>query len=68
MPRHRFKIGQFVNFTPGRLAMPASGGEYKVVRLLPFESGDLLYRIKSSAETFERVAREGELAPSLRLH
>lgn len=68
MARHRFKIGQFVDYTPGRLAMPSSGGEYKVVRLLPLEGGDLLYRIKSATETFERVARESELAPSIRLH
>ncbi len=68
MPRHRFRIGQFVDFAPSRLAMPSSGGEYKVIRLLPLEGGDLLYRIKSSAETFERVAKESELAPSVRLH
>lgn len=63
MARHRFKIGQYVNFRPGRLAMPASGGEYEVTRLMPFEGGDLRYRIKSAAETFERVAKESELAP-----
>jgi len=32
------------------------------VRLLPAEGSDLLYRIKSLGETFERVARERELA------
>jgi hypothetical protein len=63
MARHRFKVGQAVNFTPGRLAVPASSREYKVLRLMPFEGGDLLYRIKSAAETFERVAKESELAP-----
>jgi hypothetical protein len=30
--------------------------------LLPAEGSDLLYRIKSSDETFERVAKEHELA------
>ena len=29
---------------------------------LPIEGGDFLYRIKSAAETFERVAKESELA------
>jgi hypothetical protein len=32
------------------------------MRLLPAEGNDLLYRIKSPAETFERVAKESELA------
>jgi hypothetical protein len=68
MPRHRFKIGQAVSFTPGRLAVPASGREYKVLRLMPFEGGDLQYRIKSVGETFERVAKESELAPLPKFH
>jgi len=63
MARHRYKVGQAVDFTPGRWGPPASAREYKVLRLLPFEGGDLLYRIKSSAETFERVAKESELTP-----
>lgn len=63
MPRHRFKVGQAVSFSPGRLAIPPNGSEYKVLRLMPFEGGDLLYRIKSVAETFERVAKESELSP-----
>jgi hypothetical protein len=63
MPRHRFKVGQAVDFTPGRWGLPASSREYKVLKLLPFEGGDLLYRIKSAAETFERVAKESELTP-----
>jgi hypothetical protein len=63
MPRHRFKVGQSVDFTPGRWSPPASTREYKILKLLPSEGGDLLYRIKSTAETFERVAKERELAP-----
>jgi hypothetical protein len=35
---------------------------YKILRLLTDEGGDLLYRIKSADETFERVAKEHELA------
>jgi hypothetical protein len=64
MSRHRYKVGQAVDFTPGsRWGLPASAREYKILKLLPFEGGDLLYRIKSTAETFERVAKERELAP-----
>jgi hypothetical protein len=33
-----------------------------IVRLLPAEGGELLYRVKSKAETFERIAKESELA------
>jgi hypothetical protein len=59
---HKFKVGQLVDYNPGRVGMPASSWQYKIVRLLPAEGSDLLYRIKSLGETFERVARERELA------
>ena len=62
MPRHKFKVGQAVDFRPGRLAVPALMGEYKIIKLLPSDGGDLMYRIKSASETFERVAKERELA------
>jgi hypothetical protein len=42
--------------------MPPSSWQYKIVRLLPPDGSDLLYRIKSSGETFERIAREQDLA------
>lgn len=57
----KFKVGQSVDFAPGRAGVPASAREYKVLRVLPREQGDQLYRIKSMAEVFERVARESEL-------
>jgi hypothetical protein len=59
--RHKYKVGQTVDFSPGRWGVPASPREYEILRLLPFEGGDLLYRIKCAAETFERVAKESEL-------
>lgn len=62
MALHKFKIGQSVNFAPGRRSMIASSREYKVVRLLPAENGQLQYRIKGIAETFERIATEAELS------
>jgi hypothetical protein len=68
MARHRFKVGQTVNFKPGRMSVPPSGREYKILRLMPIEGGDLLYRIKSIAETFERVAKESELAALSKIH
>jgi hypothetical protein len=60
MSHHKYTVGQAVDFTPGRW-------EYKIIRLLPIEGGHLLYRIKSAVETFERVAKESELAPRARM-
>lgn len=62
MSQHRFKVGQVVDFAPGRVGVPASSGKYTIIKLLPFEDGQPQYRIKSSAETFERVARESQLS------
>ena len=62
MAHHRFKVGQLVDFSPARLGMPTAGRPYEVVRLLPAEAGELLYRVKSKSEAFERVARESELS------
>lgn len=62
MPSHIFKIGQTVGFQPGRLSMPASANDYKIVKLLPAEGVDNLYRIKTESEPFERIAKERELS------
>jgi hypothetical protein len=61
MPAHKFKVGQMVDFVPSNRAMPASARSYKIVRVLPTEGGEQLYRIKTIAEVFERIARESEL-------
>ena len=39
----------------------ASDGTYQVLRLLPFDGDDCQYRIKSTIEAFERVAKESQL-------
>jgi hypothetical protein len=63
MAQHKFKVGQFVDYTPGRLTGPLlASSRYKILRLLPAEGNDPLYRIKAADEAFERVAREHELA------
>ena len=68
--QHKFKVGQMVDYAPSRTGMSASSRGYKIVRLLPREGVDILYRIKSAGETFERVAKEQDLtfrtAPSLK--
>lgn len=62
---HKFKVGQSVHFNPGRVGVPASSRDYKVIRQLPAEDNELMYRIKSTSEAFERVAREGQLVRRL---
>jgi len=43
----------------------AASGVYKVTQLLPPESDDCQYRIKSSDEPHERVVKESELKRDL---
>ena len=64
MAEHKFKVGQMVDLTPIRGTIPAADRSYKVIRLLPRESGEQLYRIKTIVEAFERVAKESELTRS----
>jgi hypothetical protein len=59
--QHKFRIGQEVSFSPAKLSLPSSSRSYKIVRRLPREGGEFMYRIKSAAELFERVARESEI-------
>ena len=62
MALHKYKIGQVVQFSPGRSSMQAGAGKYTVVRLLPPEDGQNLYRIKGVSEAFERMAKETDLS------
>jgi len=64
-PRHKYKVGQAVDLSPGRWSVPARA--YKIMRLLPIEGGHLMYRVKSEAETFERIAKESELTARTKL-
>lgn len=61
MSTHKYKVGQMVDFNPSRPGVPSATRAYKITRLLPHESGERSYRIKTATETFERVARENEL-------
>ena len=61
MQNHKYRVGEKVNFA-GRARVAAAYGEYEVVRLLPAESGQFLYRIKSALERNERVVAEDQLA------
>ena len=57
---HKFRIGQTVYFTAKPLWHMASGG-YQIVKLLPSDGEEHQYRIKSTEEAFERVAKESQL-------
>jgi len=60
MAAHKFKVGQSVRFTPGKMTPPAGGQAYTILRALPAEDGEYRYRIKSVYEPYERIARESE--------
>jgi hypothetical protein len=62
--KHKFPVGSTVYFTASNVSRPAASGTYEIIRLLPTEGDDCQYRIKSSTEAFERVAKESQLAIS----
>jgi hypothetical protein len=59
--QHKYQLGQAVQFTSSPMARPGADGSYKIVKLLPSDGDDYQYRIKHSAEAFERVAKESQL-------
>lgn len=61
MGTHNFRVGQLVDFYPSEVGVSASGRRYKILRLLPQERGESLYRIKTISEPFVRIAKEREL-------
>jgi hypothetical protein len=58
---HKYRIGETVYYTSPTFGRAAASGSYTVVKLLPHEGDDYQYRIKSSGEAFERVAKESQL-------
>ncbi len=61
---HKYSAGQSVYFS-SQFPNNAARGPYKIVRRLPIERDNRLsYRIKSTAETFERIAEEHQLTRS----
>ena len=61
MPEHRFQIGDLVDFTNSHVMVRAAPANCEILRLLPVDGSDPQYRVKCSAETFERVVRESQL-------
>lgn len=59
---HKFSAGQEVDYNPS-YGSAAASGTYKIIRPLPVErDARIAYRIKSMAETFERIAEEHQLS------
>jgi hypothetical protein len=58
---HKYHVGEMVYYTSPTFGRAAATGSYTVVKLLPSEGDDYQYRIKSSGEAFERVAKESQL-------
>jgi hypothetical protein len=58
---HRYAIGQTVRYIAGPITRVNGNGTFKVVKLLPLEGDEHQYRIKSTGEAFERVAKESQL-------
>ena len=64
---HKFRIGQIVELDENVLRS-LSPGPFEIRHLVPSpdrEPGNACYRIKSSAEKYERVAPESELTLSV---
>lgn len=61
MPPHNFVIGQRVELVPSRMDGNVPRGLYTVERLLPNDSADREYRVKSVQDGHERVLRESQL-------
>lgn len=62
MSRYQFKIRQSVQFRYHEWSRSAAPGQYEVVAYQPNEDGEPRYRIKSTLERHERIARESELS------
>lgn len=58
---HKYDVGELVYFNSPSFGRAAAIGSYTVIKLLPSEGDDYQYRIKSSGEAFERVAKESQL-------
>ncbi len=62
MIRHKFAIGQIVDFDARVTPMSRPRGPFEVVRVLPAQDADSqTYRIKSKSEPFERSTKEYEI-------
>jgi len=68
--KHKLTVGQIVELKPSVMRV-AAAGEYEIMHLMPepdVSSASPRYRIKSSAEVYQRVVPESDLMPFGRKH
>jgi len=65
MPRHKFAVGQVVDFVPGPVDGNVPRGKYSIQRQMPSETKDLQYRVKHAPDGHERVVLESQLVARL---
>lgn len=61
MQKHKYEVGETVEFVAGGSYAFKARGHYTVVRQLPAEGDGYQYRIKSLTDGHERMVREGQL-------
>lgn len=62
-PTHRYHVGERLRMGSGGLSVARAAATCKIVALLPYEGrGQLLYRVRSDTEAFERVVAEADLS------
>jgi hypothetical protein len=61
MSEHKYRVGQAVEFFPGRGVDHTAKGRYRIVRLFLGESNSPQYRIKHEVDGHERMVGESEL-------
>lgn len=57
---YQFRSGQTVRLCRSPYRSSAMG-DYKIIRQLPSNGGELEYRVKSLSEPYERVVKESDL-------
>jgi hypothetical protein len=61
MSRHKFGVGEKVDFVPAFHQRSAPTTEYQIMRQLPDHNGEFFYQIKSAREPHDRVVGESQL-------
>ena len=62
MSDHLYVCGQHVTFASNRTLLPGWTGAFVIKTLLPSGGGEPRYEIKSTGETYSRVALERDLS------
>ncbi len=61
MARHKYRVGDRVEYTRSPFDGDATSGVYTITRLMPTDGADVQYRVKSANEVHERTMKESQL-------